>query len=475
MDFLSKLHTIFSQKNGFDPSEEQLELMEGLAEFIDTSVPKSCFVLKGYAGTGKSTVMGSLVMALIRSGRTPVLLAPTGRAAKVLSKMSNRAAFTIHKKIYARKISDGISSFQLLPNLIENSVYIVDEASMIADYQMEQRGNFAGRSLLRDLLEHVFSGRNSRLIFVGDTAQLPPVGSPESPALDTKLLSAKYDLLTQEYELTRVHRQAQESGVLFNATAIRDDIRQNKEGYFRFDPNFQDLEVISGYDLIDYLESSYSSHGVEGTILITRSNKRANDYNMNIRNRVFYYEENIVANDWIMAVKNNYFWTKEEKELGFIANGEMMKVTRILNREHKYGFEFAQAEVCLWDLPGQPEIEVKLLLDSLLVEGPSLPRDKMKELFYAVEMDYMHEHNRNKRVKEVMKDPYFQALQVKFAYAVTCHKSQGGQWPHVYLEQGYVTEEMLDRELKRWFYTAVTRSSEKLYLLNFHSEFILDD
>lgn len=475
MDFLSKLQTIFSLKNGFDPSSEQLELMAALADYVGNGLPKSCFVLKGYAGTGKSTVMGTLVQGLIQSKRLPVLLAPTGRAAKVLSKMAQMPAFTIHKKIYARKMVEGMSMFQLVPNVIENAVYIVDEASMISDFSMEQRGTFSGRSLLRDLLEHVYSGKNARLIFVGDTAQLPPVGSPESPALDMSFLASKYDLYTQGQELTEVHRQSKESGVLFNATEIREHIRLNKTGYFQFNPHFSDIETITGYDLIDFLENSYAKKGVEGTVLITRSNKRANDYNMNIRNRVFYYEDKIVSNDWIMAVKNNYYWTKEEKELGFIANGEMMKVIRILNREEKYGFEFAQAEVCLWDLPGQPEIEVKLLLDSLLVDGPSLPRDKMKELFYAVELDYMHEKNRNKRVKEIMKNPYFQALQIKFAYAITCHKSQGGQWPHVYLEQGYLTEEMLDRELKRWFYTAVTRSSEKLYLLNFHSEFILDD
>jgi exodeoxyribonuclease-5 len=455
----------------FIPSSEQAVLLDRLAEFSTSLDEAPTFILKGYAGTGKTTLVSSLVKGLTKLSRKTVLLAPTGRAAKVFAQRSGRMALTIHKKIYRKETVTG-GGVQLLvaPNLHTNTIFLIDEASMIADYSQQNDGSISSRNLLEDIIGYVFSGKNCKLIFIGDRAQLPPVGSDASPALDKDYLQNYFPRLTLwDMELKNVLRQAENSAILYNATALR-SAPENSFPKFTL-PKNSDLFRIVGDELQDALESAYSDYGKDETIVITRSNKRANQFNQQIRGRILWMEDHINQGDQLMVVKNNYFWLDDKSDAGFIANGELISVERLGKEEHLYGFHFIEARVKLLDYPKMDSITVKLLLDVINEEAPNLPREKMKQLFFAVEEDYLWEKNKRKRYERIMADPYFNALQVKFAYAITCHKSQGGQWGCVFIDQGYLTEEMLDHNYFRWLYTAFTRPTEKLYLVNFHDEF----
>lgn len=455
----------------FTPSIEQLTLMEKLAAFSTSTDEAATFVLNGYAGTGKTTLVSAFVKAMGKLSRKTVLMAPTGRAAKVFAQRSGRTALTVHKKIYRKESkAGGAVHLVLAPNLHTNTTFLVDEASMIADYSMQNDGNISARNLLEDIIGYVFSGKNCKLIFIGDKAQLPPVGSETSPALDINYLRNYYSRLTLwEMELTNVLRQAEDSAILRNATALRNSPTHNFPK-LRL-PKGGDVTRIVGDELQEALESAYANYGQEETIVITRSNKRANLFNQEIRGRILWMEDAINQGDHLMVVRNNYFWLDDASEAGFIANGELIKLERLGKEEFMYGFHFVEARIKLIDYPRIDSLTVKLILDVISEEGPNLPREKMKELFFAVEQDYLWEKNKRKRYERIMADPYFNALQVKFAYAITCHKSQGGQWGCVFIDQGYFMEDMLDESYFRWLYTAFTRPTEKLYLINFHDDF----
>jgi exodeoxyribonuclease-5 len=475
----STFHSLFLSYFSQQPTDDQEILMDSLIDFVFNHDPYPLFLLKGYAGTGKTTMLGAFVKTLLEAKARVKLLAPTGRAAKVLGGKSNLAAFTIHKFIYRRAVSmDGAYKISLMPNLHKHTLFIVDEASMISsgaafgggDYTLQNDGEVSGQNLLEDLVEYVYSGVGCKLILLGDEGQLPPVGADYSPALHLKYLEQNFPKCTiTETRLSQVVRQDEGSSVLLNATALR----SAEEGEF---PKFTlekkgDLIRLPGDEIQERIEDSFNRVGVEETILITRSNKRANQYNQLIRSAIFDYEEELCSGDLLMAVKNNYFWLADDSSIGFIANGEMLLVKRVLRREELYGFRFAEVTVQFVDYPQEVERDILVLLDTLDVEGPNLPREEMKKLFFAVEQDYLDEHNKRKRYEKILKNPHFNALQVKYAYAVTCHKSQGGQWSNVFLDQGYLTEEMLDAGYFRWLYTALTRATDRVYLMNFKDEF----
>lgn len=455
----------------FNISSPQDALLDKLCDFYIQPNNASLFILKGYAGTGKTSLLSAFVRGLSELKRKSVLLAPTGRAAKVFSHRSNKIAYTIHKKIYRKeKVAGGGIVLAVAPNLHTNTLFFVDEASMIGDYTQQSDGAISSQNLLEDLVNYVYSGKNCKLILIGDEGQLPPVGSDFSPALNIDYMSRHYSQLDiSSYQLSEVLRQAKDSDILKNATALRS---AQESTYPSFDVSGRnDLIRLDGGELEDELDSAISNYSVEDTLVITRSNKRANLFNQQIRSRIFWYDEKVVANDLLMVVRNNYYWLGDNSKYGFIANGETIQVVRIKNRESLYGFEFADAIVKLVDHPESASFEVKIMLDVLDEETPNLPRKRMKELFYAVERDYAHERNKKKRYESIMVDKYFNALQVKYAYAVTCHKSQGGQWACVFVDQGFLTEEMLDKSYFRWLYTALTRATDKLYLVNFNGQF----
>jgi exodeoxyribonuclease-5 len=404
-----------------------------------------------------------------------VLMAPTGRAAKVMAVYTGMAAFTIHKKIYRQKSSaDGMGKFVLNTNLYKNTYFIVDEASMISDESNENSVFGSGR-LLDDLLEFVYSGENCRLILVGDTAQLPPVGLNISPALKLQALE-KYGFDVVEFELKEVVRQAENSGVLFNATQIRNLIMTEKSaGFFFLELNrFPDVERISGAELIETISACYNKYGIFETTIVTRSNKRANLYNKGIRGSVLYRENEIERGDLLMVVKNNYFWMDEDVELDFIANGDIAEIIQISGYEELYGFRFANVTLRFVDY-NDVELNCKIFLETLTIETASFSQEQNRQLFEAVSEDYADVKNKRNRWKMVKENPYFNALQVKFAYALTCHKAQGGQWKAVFIDHGYLTEEMLDTEYYRWLYTAFTRPTEKLFLVNFNKNFFEEE
>ena len=456
----------------FTPNSGQRQLIKRLAMFITSEDSDKIFILKGYAGTGKTSIIGGLVKALISFKINSVLLAPTGRAAKVLSAYAVKSAYTIHKKIYRQKTTtDGTGRFVLDRNLHKDTVFIVDESSMITNHAAEGTYFGSGR-LLDDLVEFVYSGTNCRLILVGDTAQLPPVGLILSPALELFEVE-QYGFGVEEFELTEVVRQAEDSGILINATMLRQLISSEDQinGFFRIEINgFGDLERVSGDMLIESISNSYDKHGLFDTAIITRSNKRANLFNNGIRNSILFKESELTKGDLLMIVKNNYFWISKTEELDFIANGDIAEVISIHGYEQLYGFRFA--DVCLKFIDySDVEIECKIFMDTLQLESASFTSGDYRKLFEAVSEDYAHIRNKQKRWKEIRENPYFNALQVKFAYAVTCHKAQGGQWNTVYIDQGYLTEDMINVEYLRWMYTAFTRPVNKLFLVNFDKRF----
>jgi exodeoxyribonuclease-5 len=451
------------------PNPQQLYLFEKLQKFIQLEEEKSCFILKGYAGTGKTTAISTLIKLLPKFGIKTVLLAPTGRAAKVLSQYSSKGASTIHRKIYRKKSAFSPEMhFSLAPNMHQDTIFIIDEASMIID----DLTDYSGSSLLKDVIEYVYNEKNNRVIFIGDTAQLPPVGSTESPALVAQHVK-QYGLDVLEIELTQVVRQEQESGILYNATAIRELIRTEDESFPSLKTKgFKDVYRMMGDKIIEGLNYAYGKYGIENSLVICRSNKGANLFNQNIRHQILGIEDELTGGDLIMVVKNNYFWLPEERG-GFIANGDIGKITRVKNIHEMYGFRFAEVQVLFSDIDEEP-LTCKVLLDTLYAETPNLPYDKQKLFFEEVMKDYDDIPTKSAKMEQLRANPYFNALQIKFAYAVTCHKAQGGQWNAVFIDQGYLTEEMLNIDLLRWLYTATTRASKELFYVNFSEQFFPD-
>ncbi|MEO9532925.1 MAG: AAA family ATPase [Crocinitomicaceae bacterium] len=461
---------LFRDNLGFAPTNDQESAIHNLTNFICSDSDFEIFILSGFAGTGKTTLISSFVQTLSQVKIKSYLMAPTGRAAKVLSNYSKKRAHTIHRSIYFINESDGSANFRLGENKRTNTIFIVDEASMVSTFSgIQDPNSFSMRDLLADLLEYVYSAVNCKLIFVGDKGQLPPVGMDKSPALDAQFLKENYSFDIIQSELKDVVRQESQSGIL----EISLQLRTFEEEIQLLHHNKKDAIALSGLDLQDALESSISNYGQDSVMVVTRSNKRANLFNQQIRSRILWQEDDVNAGDVLMVVSNNYYWLDVKSEAGFIANGELIEIKRINKREEIFGFEFADVVIKFLDYPNMEETELKIMTNVIHSETANLPREQQKELFYRIAREeYPLERNKRMRNKKVMENPYFQALQVKFGYAVTCHKSQGGQWPVVFIDQGYFTEEMWSNEYMRWLYTAITRASEKLYLVNFDERFV---
>ena len=459
-----------SENLPYVPTEEQAGLVARLAEFLwDDNVP-SVFVIKGYAGTGKTSLVGALVKTLETFERACVLLAPTGRAAKVFASYAAHPAYTIHKKIYRQRAFTGdFTGFQLAHNAHKNTFFIVDEASMIAN-EAAEGAHYGSGLLLDDLFDFVYSGAGCRLILLGDTAQLPPVGQVRSPALDEDYLR-RYGYPVFSCELTHVVRQVEESGVLFNATRLRNAMQENPLPVPSIAwRRFPDVSLVGGDELIEVLSSAYRRDGMDETIIVTRSNKRANIFNQGIRNRILYREEELASGDLLLVARNNYFWSEKYEKLDFIANGDVARVVRVRRVCEMYGFRFA--DVVLYFPDYEEEMEAKVILDTLHSESPSLTAEENTRLFNAVMEDYADVPSKRERLKRLKNDPWFNALQVKYAYAVTCHKAQGGQWANVFIDMGYLRPDMLGLDFYRWLYTAFTRTTGRLWLINVSPDYI---
>jgi len=459
----------------FSPTAKQDIFFQQIADFVTNSDNNEIFVLKGYAGTGKTTVISTIVNNLAEINKKYVLLAPTGRAAKVIANYSNKPAFTIHKKIYfPKKGSGGGVSFTMQQNKHKNTIFIVDEASMISDTNSDSK-LYQNGSLLDDLISYVYSGTNCKMILLGDTAQLPPVNLDVSPALDTQTLASHYDKEIFSIELDEVMRQEENSGILFNATELRELLKDDFFTEFKFDvKHFKDIVRLSdGYDIQDAIDSAYSNYSIEDTAFIVRSNKRANAYNQQIRTKILDKESELSTGDYLMVVKNNYFWLKDADEAGFIANGDIIEVLEMFGIQELYGFKFAKVKIRMVDYPNQKPFETVLLLDTITSESPSLTYEESNRLYQEVMLDYEDERTQYKKFIKVKENEYFNALQVKFSYAITCHKSQGGQWNTVFIEQPYLPDG-INRDYIRWLYTAVTRAKDKLYLIGFKEDDFLE-
>ena len=448
------------------PTAEQEHAIDVFSLFMTDRHEQTVMVLRGSAGTGKTTLAAAVVRAMGSLKQKMVLMAPTGRAAKVFSLYAGHPAYTIHRRIYRQKSLEG--GFDLNYNSAQDTLYIIDEASMIANASNYGETPFANGQLLDDLIQFVYNGRNCRMLLIGDRAQLPPVGEEESPALMSEVLCG-YGLHVHECDLNEVLRQSQESGILFNATRIREggmvlpQIRLT---------GFEDITVVPGDELIESLSSSFSKVGIDETIVVTRSNKRANIYNQGIRNMVLGREEEITTGDQLMIVKNNYYWATANSQpstpnpqLSFIANGDHAVVRKVRNVHEQYGFHFAEVIMSFPDYDDY-ELTAMVILDTLTSEAPALTRDQQEQLYLKVMEDYADIPLKRDRLKKLKEDKYYNALQVKFAYAATCHKAQGGQWTHVYIDQGYMTDDMLTTDYIHWLYTAFTRATEHLYLVN---------
>ncbi|CEN45932.1 ATP-dependent DNA helicase [Capnocytophaga canis] len=451
------------------PTPLQNIALQQLSIFLlDTKTNNKLFLLKGFAGTGKTSITNSLIQNLPKIKHRAVLLAPTGRAAKVMSHFAKQQAYTIHKHIYYPKNQNGSFSYNLKPNKFKNTLFIVDEASMIADND----GQFFERnSLLDDLMLYVYSGEGCRLLLMGDTAQLPPVNSLYSPALDIRNLESRYQKDVSHIELTEVVRQEKKSGILYNATKLRESLNQTFYSNFEFQTKgFKDIiRLRESSEIQEAIEDAYNNYGTEHTSIIVRSNKRAVLYNKQIRKVILDNEDELTAGDLLMVVKNNYFWLKDSSEVSFIANGDTLEILRIYAFREYYGFRFAEVSVQLIDYPNQPPFDTVLLLNTLESEQASLSHQDSQRLYEEVLLDYEEETSSYKKYQKVKENPYFNALQVKFSYAITCHKSQGGQWDIIFIEKPYLPNGA-DEEYYRWLYTALTRSTKKVYLLNFKDE-----
>ena len=450
----------------FKPTIEQNQVINDISEFIISICNRSVFILKGYAGTGKTTLISALVKSLPSLGKRSVLMAPTGRAAKVLSKYSNKLASTIHRKIYwIRTNKSGNTFIKLKENTHSNTIFIVDESSMIPENSDKGFGN---RSLLEDLIKYVYDGTDCKLILIGDIAQLPPVHLDISPALNEEKIELNYNKLTITKELKQVVRQKKESLILLNATRLRKKIAVSNYSYPKFLTNKEVVRINTGEDLQEALENAYANDGINNTAILCRSNKRANQYNQQVREKIRWQENEISSGDKLMVVRNNYYWLGERSNAGFIANGDIIDVVKIKEIIERYGFRFAKASIQMIDYRGEKELDVILLLDTLRSETPAITYVQYQQLYREIRLDYKGEKDVNKKIKE---DQFYNAIQIKFAYAITCHKSQGGQWENVFVDLGYFTEDMLDKSYLRWLYTAFTRASQKLYLINFKDDF----
>lgn len=468
----NEFYLLVKQQFPFKPTLKQDIVLQQLSEFIFSERKNDLYLLKGYAGTGKTTIIGSVVSNLWHAKKSAVLLAPTGRAAKVISNYSGKEAFTIHKKIYfPKKEKGGGVKFVMQPNKHKNTIFIVDEASMIPDTPGDSKFS-DGNSLLDDLMQYVYSGIGCKLLLIGDTAQLPPVKLDLSPALNESTLELTYNKSVTKMELDEVMRQEQDSGILANATLLREMLDQPFLDTFKFNlKGFTDIvRLIDGYEIMDAITDSYSELGNEETAIIVRSNKRANMYNEQIRNRILFNENELSTGDYLMVVKNNYYWVKPNSDAGFIANGDIIEILEIFSIIDLYGFRFAEVKIRMVDYPRMIPFETVLMLDTITAETPSLPYEDSNRLYQEVMKDYENESSNYKKFLGVKNNKFFNALQVKFSYAITCHKSQGGQWSTVFVEQPYLPDGITVDYL-RWLYTAVTRAKEKLYLIGFKDDF----
>ncbi len=469
-------YTLIKQQFPFQPTLKQDIVLDQISKFIFSNTPNTLYLLKGYAGTGKTSIIATVVTNLWRAKYSAVLMAPTGRAAKVISNYAKKEAFTIHKKIYyPKKNTNGAINFVLQPNKHKKTLFIVDEASMIPDTLGESK-QFESRALLDDLIQYVYSGHDCKLLLIGDTAQLPPVKLQLSPALDENTLSLNYNKSVNVVELDTVMRQAKDSGILYNATLLREALQTSFYESFKFNTNpFKDIiRLIDGHDIIDAITDAYSSLGNEETTIIVRSNKRANAYNEQIRARILFHENELNAGDYLMVVKNNYFWVKPNTEAGFIANGDTIEVLEIFSIKELYGFRFAEIKVRMVDYPNMKPFETIVMLDTIEVNAASLSYEDSNRLYQEVMKDYEDETSKYKKFLKVKNNVFFNALQIKFSYAITCHKSQGGQWNTVFVEQPYLPNG-IDKDYLRWLYTAATRAKERLYLIGFKNDAFEED
>lgn len=470
----NQLFQILNQSFDFEPTQGQQTVMAHLSAFLLSEKENPTYLLKGYAGTGKTTLVTTLVKTLPQIGMKYVLLAPTGRAAKVLNGYTGKPASTIHRKIY-RCTNQGDGNFRMkrVENKHKNTVFIVDEVSMIGDLRSENQFD-TSNGLLVDLFDFVFLGENCRLLLIGDTAQLPPVGMEHSPALEMDNLKNLFSITVASFEMKEVMRQSLESGILFNATKLR-NLLLTSENEFQLPlfslTNYNDISQVDPDTFEDLLFGAFGDRDCANSVIVCRSNKRANLFNQSIRNRILGMEGEISTGDLLMVVKNNYYWLDNDNSSAFIANGDIIEVKKIVRFEEVYGFNFAEMEICLIDYPEQPKITVKVLLDTLHTESPALTETENRRLFTAVEADYMDIPSKRERYAKIKANPFFNALQIKFAYALTCHKTQGGQWNKVFVDSGIKPDSVIDRGYIRWLYTALTRASQKLFLVNFDKTF----
>jgi ATP-dependent exoDNAse (exonuclease V) alpha subunit len=467
----NNFYSILSSNFPFQPTTKQDIFFQKIAIFITNTNNDELFLLKGYAGTGKTTVVSTIVNNLVAVQKKYVLLAPTGRATKVISNYSDKPAFTIHKKIYfPKKGKSGSVNFTLQQNKHTNTIFIVDESSMISDVNSESK-LYENGSLLDDLISYIYSGKNCKLILIGDVAQLPPVNLDISPALNRDTLELNYNKSVQSIELDEVMRQEENSGILYNATELRELLKDSFLTEFKFKvKGFKDvIRLTDGYDIQDAIQSAYSNYSIEDTAFIVRSNKRANQYNQQIRSRILDKESELSTGDFLMVVKNNYYWLKDSDTADFIANGDIVEVLEIFGFMELYGFKFAKVKVRMIDYPEQKPLETIVILDTLTSESPSLTYEQSNQLYQEVLLDYANETTNYKKFQKVKENEFFNALQVKFSYAITCHKSQGGQWNTVFIEQPYLPDG-ITQDYVRWLYTAITRAKDKLYLIGFKEE-----
>ena len=474
MTLSRRFSRLLLEKFPYQATNSQQKLVESLSKFIFDET-QGIFLLKGYAGTGKTSIISTLVNNLWQAKLKFTLLAPTGRAAKVISSYAKKQAFTIHKHLYYPQTdSSGKVKFTLRQNKQRRTIFIVDEASMISGENISD-SIFDSRSVLSDLVTYVYSQPGNKLILVGDTAQLPPVGLSVSPALDKDYLEQNFNLPVIEFELDEVVRQSLESGILFNATKIRQELQSRQIGDIKFNATgFDDfIKLDNGYDIQDAIETAYAGQNFEETAIIVRSNKRANLYNQQIRNKILLKDNELDAGDYLMVVKNNYFWLDKSSQAGFIANGDIVEVLEIFKFIDLYGFRFAEVKLRLVDYPDEKPFETVIMLDTLYMDTPSLNYEQSNKLYQAVNEDYMHLRTKWARYKKVKENKYFNALQVKFSYALTAHKSQGGQWKNVFVEQPYQLD-LTEPEQLRWLYTAFTRAQKKLYLIGFRDDFFIE-
>jgi exodeoxyribonuclease-5 len=470
----SPYYKLILQEFGPEPTADQNDALHKLSHFLAYSQPDEIFVLKGYAGTGKTTLVAALIKALSKTRIKTLIMAPTGRAAKVLSGFSGQQASTIHRRIYFNKRSeDGSFRFVPAPNLMSETLIIVDEAGLI-NHQINPENPFE-RNVLEDLLEFTASGNRCKLILVGDGAQLPPVGQDFSPALSKDFLKQEFGISAITAELKKVVRQKSESGILHNATLIREQL-DKKKGPIIF-PKLDiegctDVVRVNGADLPDELENAYRKYGDDGVMVLCRSNKRTIAFNQQVRTRIRYLEGELAGGDRLMVVKNNYFWCQENDLDGFLANGDIIELVRVRNQDtEQYGLHYCDGLIRMAEYSGNPEIQVKLNTDALLSETTALPQHLSARLYKAVSQAYEGHTDKKERTSAIKKDPWFQALQVKYAWAITTHKAQGGQWPAIFIDQGFLTEDMMDGQFLRWLYTSFTRAIEKVYLVNFSDRF----